>query len=442
METKQELIIQNEIIRKFVKEEYTLQDIYNLKRLLITENTFVFPRLPNFLFPAAIIDKSTKYTGYQHVWVRDNIFIALSHYINGDKNTAINNVVSIMRYFSKYKYRFEDIINRKINKTKINKRPNIRFNGVKLSEIKKKKWSQAQNDALGYFLWFYCKLVNEGSIIPTLDDIEMLFLFPSYFKTIEFWKDEDNGHWEEEPKIESSSIGTVVAGLRLLLFLIQNVNNGQKYFDGDINEKEGLIVELIEKGLTALNQILPFECITVENNKRRDYDSALLFLIYPLNVITEKNSDLIIENIENHLKGKYGIKRFLGDTFWPPDSKKNVDFKLRTSDYSQNKDIRDKFFQKDKEAQWCLFDPIMSIIFGNKFLINKQINDLNKQIHYFNRSLGQITGNDFRVSFKCPELYYLEDGKYVPNDATPLLWTQANLLIAFKKMEECLESAL
>ena len=38
--------------------------------------------------------------------------------------------------------------------------------------------------------------------------------------------------------------------------------------------------------------------------------------------------------------------------------------------------------------------------------------------------------------FKCPELYYLENGNYVPNDATPLLWTQANLWIAFKFMKQ------
>jgi len=30
----------------------------------------------------------------------------------------------------------------------------------------------------------------------------------------------------------------------------------------------------------------------------------------------------------------------------------------------------------------------------------------------------------------------LEKGHYVPNDTTPLLWTQANLWIAFKTMEQ------
>ena len=38
----------------------------------------------------------------------------------------------------------------------------------------------------------------------------------------------------------------------------------------------------------------------------------------------------------------------------------------------------------------------------------------------------------------CPELYYLEEGQYVPNDTVPLLWTQANLWMAFKFMKDSL----
>jgi phosphorylase kinase alpha/beta subunit len=50
--------------------------------------------------------------------------------------------------------------------------------------------------------------------------------------------------------------------------------------------------------------------------------------------------------------------------------------------------------------------------------------------------LGQLTGEDCEAGeFKCPELYYMEDGKYIPNDSTPLLWTQANLRVALKKMD-------
>jgi len=49
--------------------------------------------------------------------------------------------------------------------------------------------------------------------------------------------------------------------------------------------------------------------------------------------------------------------------------------------------------------------------------------------------LGQIT-----EEFECPELYYIEDNQYVPGDVVPLLWTQANLRIALKIMEQSLQS--
>jgi hypothetical protein len=61
-----------------------------------------------------------------------------------------------------------------------------------------------------------------------------------------------------------------------------------------------------------------------------------------------------------------------------------------------------------------------------------------KQTEYLNRSLRQVTGADHTeiAALRCPELYYLEGGRYVPNDHVPLLWTQANLMLALKLMEE------
>jgi phosphorylase kinase alpha/beta subunit len=61
-------------------------------------------------------------------------------------------------------------------------------------------------------------------------------------------------------------------------------------------------------------------------------------------------------------------------------------------------------------------------------------------IKCLNRSLGQLTGEDSAFGgFKCPEAYYLENGRYVPNDNTPLLWPQANLWGALKMLEDNLK---
>ncbi|NBD31624.1 MAG: phosphorylase kinase, partial [Cyanobacteria bacterium] len=100
---------------------------------------------------------------------------------------------------------------------------------------------------------------------------------------------------------------------------------------------------------------------------------------------------------------------------------------------------RDAFLKPGEEAQWCIFDPIVSVIFGKQYQNTHHASDLQQQIHYFNRSLGQITGNNSQFrAYQCPELYYREQGEYVPSDATPLLWTQANLILALKEMENSL----
>ncbi len=164
-------IIHNEKLLELLKSSYTLGNIQNISRFLQNHETFKFPQLDNGLFSAATLAEETEYTGYSSVWVRDNIYVAYSHYFVGQTEVATNNVKTLMTYFTKYQQRFGEIIEGQVNPEKIMERPNIRFDGRKLEEIDQ-KWNHAQNDALGYFLWFYSKLVREGSIKPELDDLE------------------------------------------------------------------------------------------------------------------------------------------------------------------------------------------------------------------------------------------------------------------------------
>ena len=84
-----------------------------------------------------------------------------------------------------------------------------------------------------------------------------------------------------------------------------------------------------------------------------------------------------------------------------------------------------------EEAQWCLFDPIVSIIHGCRFRATGDRRDLDRQREALRRSLSQLTPPGSRFGgYRCPESYFLELGEYVPNDITPLLWTQANLRLA------------
>ncbi|MEB3232903.1 MAG: glycoside hydrolase family 15 protein [Leptolyngbyaceae bacterium] len=433
------LVIQNERLLKLIKPDYSVADIDALIDCLQRQGTFDFPALANGLFPAALLTAETAYTGYANVWVRDNIHVAYAHYVVGQTDVAVKTAQTLLSYFSQHRDRFEAIIQGQADPNQVMSRPHIRFNGVTLTE-NEEKWPQAQNDALGYFLWLYCLLVRDDLIIPSAESVDTLALFPFYFEAIAYWQDEDSGHWEEARKVETSSIGAVVAGLKLLrqVHLKPAFVNHCCQYQGQLVTLP-MLDDLIANGEAALSAILPAECIQPSPEKYRPYDGAQLFLIYPLGVVKGAIADQILANILTHLTRDVGICRYLGDSFWCADYKQKLAGELRTADFSDNMALRDQLLRPGEEAQWCIFDPIVSVIFGQKYQETGEAIYLQQQIHHLNRSLGHITGVDSEFGgFKCPELYHLENYRYAPSDATPLLWTQATLRIALAKMKQTL----
>ena len=432
------MIINNNIIGNFIKSNYRLQDIRNIIALLEEKQTFNFTALDNGLFSASIVSNDTSYTGYSSVWIRDNIYVAYCHYLIDKTEVAIANLQTLIAYIKKFQWRFTNIIEGKSDRNNVMERPHVRFNGRELTEIDQ-KWEHAQNDAWGYFLWFVCKLAREKLLELRAEDLEILALFPFYFQAIKYWQDEDSGHWEEERKIAASSIATVIAGLKSLKSLLvdRSIARNCQYQNESVTI--AFLDELIERGTTSLNNILPAECIQPE--KPRKYDAALLFSIYPLEILDTATSEQILTNVVKNLQGDYGIRRYLWDSFWCRDYR-DLPEEIRTTISDEREQWlreRDRELEEGEEAQWCIFDPIMSAIYGLKYQKARYEENLARQTFYLNRSLGQITGKDCKVGeFRCPELYYLQDGCYIPNDATPLLWTQANLRIALKIMEESL----
>jgi Glycosyl hydrolases family 15 len=427
-------IIHNSKIRNLIQFQYTLETVHKVIDFLGKENVFTFSALSTGLFPAAITREETQYTGYRQVWIRDNIYVAYAHYVTGETDIAIKTLNALMKYFQVYRQRFERIIEQPDRASHVMERPHVRFDGEHSQELPE-NWSHAQNDALGYFLWLYCKLVNEGLLLITGAEIEVLALFPLYFEAIAYWKDADSGHWEEERKVEASSIGVAKAGLAALRqTLVKSSHVADQFAYQDRVVTLELLDRLIQNGDAALAEILPYECRSPKSNVRR-YDAALLFLIYPLNVLDPAMADRVVEDVIHNLQGDYGIKRYLRDSFWAADYRTKLSPEQRTANISDDMTYRDSLIQAGQEAQWCIFDPIISIIFGQKFQATGQATDLEQQVFYLNRALGQLTGETCEAGeLKCPELYYLEDGKYRANDATPLLWTQANLKVALKTM--------
>lgn len=429
-------------IDRFLKEQYSVGDVREVTRHLEECGTFQFPTLPSGLFSAAITQsQELEYTGYQNVWVRDNIHIAHHFYVLGQTERAVAAVAAITRFFHTQRNKLRDIITGKADPQNVMLRPHIRFDGIKLTELTE-TWSHAQNDAIGYWLWLGTTLAREGHWQPTADDIKLLSNFVQYLETVRFWEDEDSGHWEEARKVEASSIGVATAGLIAVRNYFATMASAQmplgatkSFIDQTCRRAESLI----ERGRLALNTILPSECVQAESTKLRRYDSALLFLIYPVQVVSDEQADQIVSDVVEHLQGPYGIRRYLGDSYWCANYKALLDPNNRTTDFSNDMAARDRLLQPEGEAQWCIFDPILSVIHGRRFQATGDESRLRLQTEHLNRSLRQLTSdNGSFPPLRCPESYYLENDRWGPNDITPLLWTQANLRLALHFLEQSL----
>lgn len=443
------MIIHNEEIRDLVKTRYTPADIERIRDLLDRHRALRLPALSGGLFPAALITPETRHTGYANVWVRDNVHVAHALLMTGRVQEAVRTARALAAHFERQRDRFEAVIADPASATEAMNRPHIRFDGAAERDIEE-TWPHAQNDALGYFLWFYCRLARNGLVTVGEREAEMLARFPRYFSAIRYWEDEDSGHWEEVRRISASSIGAVTAGLRELKTLLARPAPPAAL---RARVRVASVDALLSAGRARLNTVLPFECLQPDPRKKRLYDAALLFLIHPLDVAEGPAADGILANIAAHLQGDFGIRRYPGDSFWSADYWKNFKAEDRTGDLSCGTALRDRFFIPGTEAQWCIFDPIVSVIYGNRYQRFGRIEDRHRQILHLNRSLGQITGENARCGFgpgqirigpfQCPELYHVETvesgaPEVQPSEATPLLWTRANLSLALGVMARSL----
>jgi Glycosyl hydrolases family 15 len=356
-------------------------------------------------------------SGYQHAWLRDNAMVAFSRLACGDLELACKTARGLTTFLKSQAEKMERIISKPKRKEEVQERPHIRFNAKTLEE-NPEEWAHAQNDALGEAVWLRFLLANSGAgFSPSAEESELYGLFPPYFDAIQYWKDQDSGAWEEARKVNSSSIGAVMAGLREMETYLRAGNE-------IAGVKKSTLAELLKKGRRVLEVQLPFEA-----PPERRTDAALLFLIYPLGVISDaRMKRLIVSLVRARLMGEAGVRRYLGDSYFCQDYEQWYPPEERSADFTQRLAVRDEFLRPGCEAQWCLFDPLLSVVYGEEYQQTGRAEALERQLEHLNRSIAQLADG------RCPEMYFLVGGKWTPNEHTPLAWTQANLAVAV----ECL----
>ncbi len=420
-----------ELERLHAPDGYTRAQVDAVAAALEAHGTLRLTPLPTGLYPATSASGPGA-AGYRHVWVRDNVYVALALWRSGEPEAAAAVARGLLAFYGAHRRRFDvAVVAAGFDARDVMTRPHVRFDGLTLSEIGTERWPHAQNDALGYCLWLVSALASERLFTPTADEIDTLRALVGYLEAIRYWDDEDSGHWEETRKVSASSIGTVVAGVRAWRALLRTGHvSGLSMVAA--RELEMAATALIDEGGRALLAILPAECVQLSPRQHRRYDAALLFLVYPLGAVEGALADLIVDDVCRYLQGAVGIRRYLRDSYWAPDYERRVAEGDRTRDYSEDIEARDVLLEEiGGEAQWCVFDPIVSALHGARAIRGGAAADRARQVAYFNRALAQVTED-----WACPELYYQRAGALVPNPHTPLLWTQANLRLALAALRQ------
>jgi len=372
-------------------------------------------------------------------WLRDNCIIAYGLFLTDPDGPGCADAVACIGAIAKFlltheTYRMERVIGGledvKGGPETWMRRPHIRFIGE--TGLEDTKWyNHKQNDALGYFMWTRCQLALADKMPLTGDHLKLLGQLFDYLRTIESWDDLDAGHWEEHSAQHASSIGPCLAAVRSFKELLKKHGNLMAPCKSDT-------LDVLEMKLAAaLKAILPNEVITPAENAK-DADSATVFLCYPLGVVDDDMGLQILKRLEK-VTGHIGMCRYRKDSYWCKDYKDKVGDDPTKHFTDEELKERDALLQPGEEAQWCLFDPMVSAYYGKLYQKSKNPEYLRLQQLYLSRSLAAITGNDCEYGpWMACEAYYLCNGKWVPNDDTPLVWTQVDIKMALHEMGKSL----
>lgn len=391
-------------------------DARALRERLSCAKTFTFVPCASGLYPAS--PQRSEGARYRHVWLRDNALLIEALRACGHTVAAKRAGEALVRYSDRYAARFDPSAVHEALADPMH-RPHVRLDGDTLDELPE-VWPHAQNDAHGYLLMALARLCRDGLLDPQVF-ARVAARIVAFLAALPCTTDRDSGHWEEDRAVRASSIGTVCAGCT------EAAEVAKMHGHADLARAARVLADLARAALAA---ILPYE--THDPTAPRAFDAALLFLIEPLGIVDEANTETLIERTLGALEGERGIRRYRGDTFWGPDYHL-LDPSLRTANASKDASFRLSFSEEGKEAQWCLFDPVLSTHFGKRYERTDDPTLRERQVYHLNRSLAALVPTEAGELF-LPELYYHREGVLTPNTIVPLYWAQANLMCAIDQL--------
>jgi GH15 family glucan-1,4-alpha-glucosidase len=227
-------------------------------------------QLPNKLFVAGGAD-------YNKVWIRDNVYVALAFAEAGRHKEAAEIYSGLCRFIELY----EPLLSRTDYPVKEAELLHPRFDvsGGLVAE----HWSNKQHDAVGALLYG----LGTSQVPLSKSEQRIAQGLVHYLELCRYWKDLDNGMWEEKAALHASSLAACIKGIEAVSSFCQHDSDSLK------------------KAKQTLDRLLPNESVI------HPVDMALLSLIWPYGY---KHRD-IVELIEFELLREYGVIRHVGDTY-------------------------------------------------------------------------------------------------------------------------------
>ncbi len=331
--------------------------------------------LRKLIAPSGLFLAAAEYgvsTGYDKSWLRDNFYEVMAFEEAGDIEVARKTWHALLDIFLKHEEKINWAIQKKPQFTY--QYIHARYHPETFEEFWE-EWGNKQNDAIGCILFALGTHEERGtSMMRTEDDRRIVQRLVDYLHSIEYWHDADNGMWEEYEEIHSSSIGACLAGLEKV-------------------QQTGLATvpqEIISEGRASIARRLPRE------SKTKFVDLALLSLIFPYRVASEKETREILSNLEYHLVRDKGVIRYRNDRY-----------------YNVNED------GFSEEAEWTMGFPWLSIIY-------RELGEHERADYWLEKSRSILDGEG-----KMPELYFSHTS--IPNENNPLGWAESLYTIALLK---------
>lgn len=477
------VFIHSDLIKNNIYHYYDYEKIKHLEKLTSPVRTLslIEGKTGTFIEAASFEDKdSASETNYNAIWVRDSLwgYLALQQE-KGREQDARKVLLTLWDYMSSPAQitRMRDVIK---DPSLIDgpdgqmRAIHIRFDGNSpdFADVYEnghpQPWNHKQNDALGLFLDTLIRAADSGKLIRSDwnrgSRMEAVVLLVAYLNRVRFYEMQDSGAWEEEERLNTSSIALVVSGLeRLSEILVSQSDKKVPNFTHDLMSTasdmgmeqyltSSSLGDMILQGYKRIYlQIgLGGESPDYQKNhvKYREADAALLNLIYPatLTRLTTQHKKQVLD-IVRPLAGSYGIRRYFNDNyqsanFWFRDIKTDV------SEDTTKKRI--EAFIPGTEAQW-FFDSWYSMASALVYKETHDIYNYNQSIQFMNRALAQITGDNMLgangrsvPAMAIPESYnfIMNEGKVVavPSPIIPLNWAKSSMSLMFKTVTEMIES--